>query len=81
MFGLRMKVMVLLLLGLATLGVNLGDRDVRAAACGACSRVLSDDNTHVIGYGCVQSSGTSCSATSTGCTQCASCSCGGDELD
>lgn len=74
MFGLRMKLMLLLLLGLVTLGVNLGGTGVRAE-CGACARVMSDNGHVIVGYGCIQSSGTSCSATSTGCTQCASCSC------
>ncbi len=72
---LRVKLLFLLLLGLAMSGVYMG-HPVTAAPCGACASV--QEGTVIIGWGCVGSSDSRCTATSTGCTQCASCSCGGE---
>lgn len=76
MFGLRLKVKILFLLVLcvAALGINLGGGTANAV-CGTCAQVF--DGTQGVGWGCTQSSSANCVATSTGCTQCASCSCGG----
>jgi hypothetical protein len=76
MFDLRLKIkfLLLLVLGIGALGINL-DGGTTKAVCGRCAPVF--DGTVGVGWGCTQSSTSNCVATSTGCTQCASCSCGG----
>jgi hypothetical protein len=71
---LKLKVLLLLMLSVATVGAHFGGGTV-SAECGTCGQVF--DGTKGVGWGCVQSSGSNCVATSTGCTQCASCSCSG----
>ncbi len=79
MFDLRLKVKLLLVLTLtvATLGVNLSG-GVASAACGECQQVFDETGKVGVGWGCVTSRGSSCTATSDGCTQCTSCACGGN---
>jgi hypothetical protein len=76
MFDLRLKtkILLLLVLGVAALGINLGG-GTTTAVCGRCAQVF--DGTVGVGWGCTQSSSSNCVATSTGCSQCASCSCDG----
>lgn len=66
----KIKLLVLLVLCLATLSLT---GPAQAGTCGSCAQVF--DGTVGVGWGCVAAEGTTCVATSTGCTQCTSCSC------
>jgi hypothetical protein len=78
MFSPRLKAKLLLLLILSMLTVGAHFSSTANAECGVCSQVFN--GTQGIGWGCVQGSGSSCVATSTGCTQCQSCGCNGGGL-
>jgi hypothetical protein len=74
MFNLRLKLKVLLimLLGLpAVMGAGVAKN--ASASCGVCVQLYHEGGYY--GWGCVTDYGHNCVATSTGCTQCSTCSC------
>jgi len=49
--SLKAKILMLLIAGLSSIGVNLGGRTAKADACGHCVQIWQ--NGHLVGFGCV----------------------------
>jgi hypothetical protein len=63
--GLKTKLVLLLVTGLASVGVNLGG-SVSKAACGNCVQLWQGGR--LVGYGCLSGGSVGCVAASNSCT-------------
>jgi hypothetical protein len=78
MFRFKVKLLLLILLGLGVLGSNLGTSVSMAISCGKCD-YIANEHGQVVGFACIQKGTHGCTATTSGCEFTATC--GGDELD
>ncbi len=73
MFSLRfrVKLLFLLLLGIATLGSNSKGSVATAVSCGKCDFIYQ--NGQLVGYACIHTGTHGCTATTEGCDFTSSC--------